>query len=499
MSERRRYRFGPLERRTVAGPLSAGQVAIAASAALAALLAAYTLRSAVGLIAAMAILTSGALALFVPFEGRTAEEWAPVLVRWGLRSWRRKTTYQSSSPSDGIRGGNGEEPRAAPSLPDELAGLEMLAVPYREADVGVIRDRRDGTYSSAMVLRGGAFGLQEPSDQERALEGWGAVLASIARDSSPIRRLQWVERTLPANGDELAGYLQAERDEAIPISSQAVRSYIDLVEAAAPASQDHEILLVLQIDQRRAARNIRRFGGGDEGACRVVLREAEALAERLSIADLAVHGLLRAGQYARVIRDGFDPYGRRSRCRLEILDPDRAGTDPALMGPLGARESWSTYRTDSAFHTTYWFSAWPRSEVGAAFLTPLLMQTAVLRTVAVSVEPVPFGTAVRKAEAAQTSEEADEIQRRRQGFSTTARTRRRQEAVARREDEISQGHAEMRFAGFLTVSGATAEQLEESCAEAEHAAQLSRLELQRLYGEQAAGFTFTLPLARGLR
>lgn len=499
MSDPRRYRFGPLERRTVAGPLSAGQVVIAASAALSALLAAYGLRNTLGLAAAIAILSAGALALLLPFEGRTAEQWAPVLLRWGFRAWRKETTYRSASPGTGIRVCGNENPRPAPSLPSELTGLDMLEVPYRQADVGVIRDRRDGTYTTAMVLRGGAFGLCEPGEQERKLDGWGAVLASTARDSSPVRRLQWVERTLPADGDELTGYLQAEREEAIPLASQTVRSYIDLVESAGPATQDHEILLVVQVDQGRAARDIRRLGGGDEGATRVLLREAEALAERLSIADITVYGLLRARKYARVIRDGFDPYGRRSRSRLAILDRDREGTDPALMGPIAAQESWSTYHTDSALHTTYWISAWPRSEVGAAFLTPLLMQAAVVRTVSVTVEPVPFGVAVRKAEAAQTSEEADEIQRHRQGFSTTARTRRRQEAVARREEEISHGHAEMRFAGFLTISGETVEQLEENCSEAEHAAQLSRLELQRLYGEQAAGLTFALPLARGLR
>lgn len=168
------------------------------------------------------------------------------------------------------------------------------------------------------------------------------------------------------------------------------------------------------------------------------------------------------------------------------------------MGPLAAEEEWSTHRTDSAVHASYWISTWPRSEVGVAFLAPLLLQTTVLRTMAVTIEPVPFRTAARKAEAAQTSEEAEEIQRARQGFTTTARARRRQEAVARREDELSSGHAETRFAGYLTVSAPNAEGLERSCAEAEHAAHLSRLELQRLYGEQAAGFSFTLPLARGL-
>jgi hypothetical protein len=46
------------------------------------------------------------------------------------------------------------------------------------------------------------------------------------------------------------------------------------------------------------------------------------------------------------------------------------------MGPLGAEVSWSHYRTDSAFHNSYWVSAWPRSEVGPTFFAPLLMQRA---------------------------------------------------------------------------------------------------------------------------
>ncbi len=57
----------------------------------------------------------------------------------------------------------------------------------------------------------------------------------------------------------------------------------------------------------------------------------------------------------------------------------------------------------------------------------------------------------------------------------------------------------MRIAPFVTVSDATPEALERSKSDVEHAAQLSRLELQPLYGEQAAGFLNTLPLCRGLR
>jgi hypothetical protein len=84
--------------------------------------------------------------------------------------------------------------------------------------------------------------------------------------------------------------------------------------------------------------------------------------------------------------------------------PGREGVDPALMGPHAEELGWSLYRTDAAFHNTYWISSWPRSEVGPSFLAPLLMQSATVRTVAVTIEPVPFGQAIRQAEMAQTME-----------------------------------------------------------------------------------------------
>jgi hypothetical protein len=133
------------------------------------------------------------------------------------------------------------------------------------------------------------------------------------------------------------------------------------------------------------------------------------------------------------------------------------------------------------------------------FMAPLLMQTSALRTVAVTIEPVPYSLAMRRAEAAQTAEVAEEINRSRQGFMSTARIRRRQQAASRREEELADGHAEMRWAGYVRTSARSPEELERAESEVEHAAQLARLGLQRLYGEQDTGFPFTLPLCRGLR
>ena len=255
----------------------------------------------------------------------------------------------------------------------------------------------------------------------------------------------------------------------------------------------------MQIDQRRGAKELRRLGGGVEGACELLLREAESLAERLTIAEVSVFGLLRPRQYAALIRDAFDPFGRQSRTRTALGQDGREGVEPALMGPLADETSWSSYRTDSAFHATYWIASWPRSDVGPMFMAPLLMQTSALRTVAVTIEPVPYSLAMRRAEAAQTAEVAEEINRSRQGFMSTARIRRRQQAASRREEELADGHAEMRWTGYVRTSARSPAELERAESEVEHAAQLARLGLQRLYGEQDTGFPFTLPLCRGLR
>jgi hypothetical protein len=495
----RRYRFGPLEQRAVVGPLRGGQVAVVAAGALFGLGALYVLRSVAGLGLALVVMVLAVAAICVPLEGRSAEEWAPVAWRWARRRRRSDAGYRSSAPGAGARLGVDGETEHEVSLPPELVGLRLLAAPYGSDHIGVVEDRAAGTYTAALAVHAGAFAMRDSAEQERALDAWGAVLASCGRDGSPIRRLQWVEQTRPGQGDELAAHFQAQRDRAVPLDSELVRSYIELVESAAPRSTEHEVLIALQIDQRRGARELRRLGGGREAACELLLREAEGLAERLAIAEVSVSGLLRPRQYATLIRDAFDPFGRQARARAALAQEAGKGVEPALMGPLADQTSWSTYRSDSAFHSTYWIASWPRSDVGPMFMAPLLMQTAALRTVAVTIEPVPYSLAMRRAEAAQTAEVAEEINRNRQGFISTARTRRRAQATSRREEELADGHAEMRWAGYVRTSAPSAEELERAESEVEHGAQLARLGLQRLYGEQEAGFAFTLPLCRGLR
>ena len=114
-------------------------------------------------------------------------------------------------------------------------------------------------------------------------------------------------------------------------------------------------------------------------------------------------------------------------------------------------------------------------------------------------EPLGPEEAVRKVEASRTADLADAELRRRGGFVSTARRARESEVLVRREAELAEGHASFRYAGFITVSAESEEELVTSCDAVQHAAGQCRMALRRLYGEQAKAYTATLPLCRGLR
>ncbi len=95
----------------------------------------------------------------------------------------------------------------------------------------------------------GAFTLLDPEAQERRLARWGLVLAGAG--GGAIRRLQWIERTAPAQGDELARWMHTERDPSIPRGAAMLESYLELISTSTRVAQEHEVLLAVQVDGGR--------------------------------------------------------------------------------------------------------------------------------------------------------------------------------------------------------------------------------------------------------
>src|SRR5919108_643954 len=120
-----------------------------------------------------------------------------------------------------------------------------------------IAGRRARTYAAVLAAKVSSFGLLDRSEQEARQAGWGGVLASLAREGSPVSRIQWLERTVPADGDEIGRYLGEAWDRGtVSIESLAMQSYLGLVGSAPAVTKDHELFVCLQIDAKRAWRQI---------------------------------------------------------------------------------------------------------------------------------------------------------------------------------------------------------------------------------------------------
>ncbi len=492
------YRFGPLERRGILGPVRVGQAAMLAGGALTAVIVLNQAPTATGvLIATLSV--GGAIVLAVaPVAGRTLEQWAPVVSAFGLRVVRRRTRFRSPIPTRGLVGrasgrsaATGLQP-PEPVPPDALGGIRIVDAAYRDRAIGVLSEAAGRRLTAVLACRVVTFALLDPDAQERRLARWGLVLTGAA--STPIRRIQWLERTAPAQGDELARWLHAEHDPAVPLrGTPMIESYLELIGTTAQATQEHEILIAVQVDARR----VRERGTGT--VMRAMIEQTERVAQGLEAAEVMVLGALSSGQLARALRTAFDPYARAELAALQMADSSRDGLSEANAWPLAAREGWDHYQSDGAVHATYWIGGWPRIDVSPMFMDALLGRSSTVRTVAVTFEPIPPQRSTREIEAAVTRDRADRDLRHRFGQSETARQRLAQEATIRREAELAAGHSEVRLAGFITVSGRDRDDLRRACSEVlEHAAR-ARLELHRMYGEQAEAFTFTLPLCRGLR
>ena len=506
-----RYRFGPLERRGLVAGWRAGQIASVAAGLVVAIL---VLRARVGPanIAVAVLAVGSALALSCwPVAGRSGDEWLPTVARWGVVAVTGQRRRRSPVPGEGETfalcgsgrpGGDGRAAGRRPGVvvPEPFTGLEIVAVrPVTGGDrFGVVHDTRRRTSTAVLELRGHNFALLGDGEKERRVGGWAAVLSSLARERPVVHRLQWVATTLPDDGQAVRSYLD-ERATVGPDTSVR-RSYASLLAGAATCR--HEVHLAVQVRTGRS----RGRSSGDETHT-VLGREIAALRRALADADVSVDRVLGADELADLFRRAGRPGpvgvvpgpmavadGLVDHSSYRAADP----ADPSWPWPMTTDAEWGRLRTDGTWHATYWIAEWPRIEVGPDFLGPLLLGP-VRRTVSVVMEPLSPIRAMRQAEQARTADLADAELRRRGGFLATARRARESELAVRREAELAEGHAAVRFSGFVAVTAPTAEQLAEACDATEQAAGQCRLELRRLYGDQEQAFTYTLPLGRGLR
>ncbi len=454
------YRFPRADTRPVLLGLRWPQLAVLTVTATVALGLLITMPSIVGLAAAVAALTAGAVVVGVRPGGRPVEEWVPIALRWYAGGARTRRA-----------------PRPAVPPPPPLAGITLHAAhhPNHPTPIGLIADRHTGAWTAVIELDGTDLTHNNPDEAAHRAAAWGTYLDTLPTDVG--LRVTWLHTATPIRpNDDLPEAIDA--DPADPTWA----SYLQLLGALTGDARTHRSHLAYTITPPRRALRLRSDepSTAAEAAVDLALRAGELLAP----AGLRVARVLDREAVVDLFARAFDP---------------TRPTGTSCPWPTRTDETADTYRTDRTLHATFWVADWPRRDVPVGFLDELLTFPNETVRFALTIEPDNPTAATRRVRAARAGRLADDELRQRSGYLDSVERGNEQQRLAEHEQHLADGHHDHRYAGHLTITATTPEDLDKLAAAVTTASAAAQLEIRRLWGEQADAFTTTLPLGRGLQ
>jgi hypothetical protein len=396
-----------------------------------------------GFIAALCFVASSIAAASIPWRGRTIDEWLPVILRY-LVAHRRPVSHVLNL------------------VPGDRHGAP--------ANVGLLEEPT-GALSVVLLVESTGIALLEADAKDYRVDGFITALASLAREGSVIDRASWTVATRRSSGEQL---LRDLRRRAVGGPGQALEAYHALLGSVVAHGLNRQVLVTLRA-RLRARRGVIDCDALIEEASSVAQALRESGHQQVSFADLETLRSLFEERIGTTIEPSSDVLGVR-------------------IAPV---EHFAHLEGASRVATSWWIAEWPRHEVTAELLAPLLFGDPQ-RLVSVVIEPVAPSVALRKAQSAKTTGAADDELRRRGGFLMDRRRERESSHLLTREAELVDGHGSLRMAGYVSVVASDPGSLKHQIVETELAAAQARLRLLRLQGEHGRGYLATLPLAGGL-
>ena len=371
-------------------------------------------------------------------------------------------------------------------LPPEWGRGKIAEAKIGARPVGLIAERRPAAFGLGGprwhvtgVLEATSplpFALRPRDEQVEAIGAWGQVLSETCVEAGAIHAVQWVERQVP----DVAGAAAAWMGRHLASSTDPSRAedYAALLDRLDAVSSVHEVYVAVDVSS-----HVRDRAEAIAAAC----FELQLIATRLGAIGLeitpldadALSGLLVAA-VAGVPRSALAPSQHNG---------------PAVMA---REEHWDALRVDGLWHRSLCVSAWPRTEVGPAWLEPLLVAASpgAVRTIAVHLHPTPPSVSRRHVTVRRTTAEANVEQRRRRGWLVGARETREATEAARRDAELVAGYGEHRIAAVVSIAAPSKDALAAATRAVQAAGARSGIDLSVLYGRQSDAMVASLPLAR---
>lgn len=341
------------------------------------------------------------------------------------------------------------------------------------------------------------FSLKDAAEQDSRVTNWSQMLQSFATHPGVIR-IQTLDRTVVHPSMDILEYYERESaaaDAGANINALADASYRDLVRSAATHTR-HDMYLVVVLSETRLRKTIRELKGGIAALMFLADTEMQAITRDMPDAGAKIQRWLTPRELGEVLRAAFDPAATDD---LGSRTGEMVGADVETAGPMGGELGWREMRTDSSYHRSYWVGEWPRVGVDPGFLKSLMFAGDFIHTVSLIAEPIPTTQALKKAEKDLEDAHSSIRLAAKMGRTPTRQQQKEAEDIADREEDLVDGHGEVRFFGVVTVSAPTLRELVANETQLMHGASHSKVELRILYGQQYPGFlTGGVPLGRGL-
>src|SRR5262249_43999549 len=198
---------------------------------------------------------SGATVALMSVAGRPLEACLPLVAGYCLRRLRGRHRFNARAHLRGHLVQINADGLVLEVLPPEdrpasLRGLRLLGVEAGDGPLGVISNSQWHTYVGVLRVMGGSFHLLDDAGQAAAIWAWASILSGYAMTSSPVSRLQWIERTLPEDGHQLAQHFRERSSHDAPPA--ALRVYAEALSKLRQEPTRHERLLALHLGARLA-------------------------------------------------------------------------------------------------------------------------------------------------------------------------------------------------------------------------------------------------------
>jgi hypothetical protein len=489
----RLYRLAPIDKTGVMLGLSIVQIVVGGAGLLVGSILMVGVSVLLGVLVAVIFAAVG----LIRVGGEPLLHQVPILMAFTKRG-RKESVWLAPIPVLGPA----VDPKKGPTV---LASQEMhhidpadygLSPEEMPGPIAMVIDEKAGLFSVSVRINGRQFGLLEPHEQDWTLAQWGNVLSQFVSERPQITQVQWSEWAAPSGMSEHRDWLEAQK-AAQPVPD-AQAAWNELLGQAGTIATRHEVLLTITTHTSRI-RAQKRHRSRRDASIEALLKEARGLLTRLGGAGLNAV-MLSPREHTRAMRLRMDPSVRATLDRREAFLGTAAGfVSDSNAGPMATKDSWTWFAADNSMHRSFVVAEWPRLDVPGDWMRSLMLWSGVVRSVNVFFTPIPRSKSQRKITAQATKIDADVIHRTEKGFRVGAWHHRAAKSVKEREEELVAGYVELGFAGVVTISGSSLDELDQAGADIVQIAAGVGVELRPLHGRHEEAFIACLPVARGVR